>query len=352
MSSVTQRIRSIKQPYGGYLKPSEFEVIQMEDNLELKGENIHSSLVGLAVDYLTWFMLNESAKNAFKISRLGAKRVHEQKYADKLIDNIKGLDSISIISACKLVGYDTCYRSSISSYTDVDNINPDNNTIENIVIMVNRSLNFFKEYGPIVKDGFTLEGGYTNIINAGDGDFITKDILWDFKVSRNKPTSQHTLQLLVYYIMGMHSIHTEFKDIERLGIYNPRTNTIYLKSIKDISKEILEEVSTEVIGYSIDNNYKKKYINYKNDDIKRNDNILSMKEIMEVLKCTRYTVMKYFEYKNLPLFKKKNKYYIYESDFQEWMERMEEEKKQAIVIYVVVIIILLLITCAIMKSLF
>lgn len=28
MSSVTQRIKEIKQPYGGYIKPNEFEKIQ------------------------------------------------------------------------------------------------------------------------------------------------------------------------------------------------------------------------------------------------------------------------------------------------------------------------------------
>ena len=35
MSSVTQRIKEIKQPYGGYIKPNEFEKIQFEDNKEL-----------------------------------------------------------------------------------------------------------------------------------------------------------------------------------------------------------------------------------------------------------------------------------------------------------------------------
>ena len=30
MASVTQRIKEIKQPRGGYLKPSEFEKIQFE----------------------------------------------------------------------------------------------------------------------------------------------------------------------------------------------------------------------------------------------------------------------------------------------------------------------------------
>ena len=45
MASVTQRIKQIKQPYGGYLKPSEFMTIQMKDNITLNDENIFENHV-------------------------------------------------------------------------------------------------------------------------------------------------------------------------------------------------------------------------------------------------------------------------------------------------------------------
>jgi len=61
--------------------------------------------------------------------------------------------------------------------------------------------------------------------------------------------SGYTLQLLVYYIMGMHSIHKEFKSIKNLGIYNPRMNKVYTIDIGTISKLVIVEVSKEVIGY-------------------------------------------------------------------------------------------------------
>lgn len=83
-----------------------------------------------------------------------------------------------------MVGYDVCFRAGIIGYKPVEEINPDKDTIENIVTMINRSLSFWKEYGPITKDGFTFEGGYTDTISTGDGDYLTKDTLWDFKVSR------------------------------------------------------------------------------------------------------------------------------------------------------------------------
>ena len=50
---------------------------------------------------------------------------------------------------------------------------------------------------------FTFEGGYTNIVSSGDGDYLTEDTLWDFKVSKEEPKSKYTLQLLMYYIMGV-----------------------------------------------------------------------------------------------------------------------------------------------------
>ena len=93
----------------------------------------------------------------------------------------------------------------------MEKIVPDQATIANIRIMVERSLSFFKAFGPVTADGFTMEGSYTATITTGDGDFLTKDTLWDFKVTTSKPNKDHTLQLLIYYLMGRRSIHPEFQ---------------------------------------------------------------------------------------------------------------------------------------------
>ncbi len=259
MYSVTKRISMIKQPRGGYLNKKDFTSIQLNDGITLNiDENINAGLVGLAVDYMTRFMTSANKEEAFSISLQGAKyldlftankKLLATKNAIKLLKNIKGLDSESITNVCKLAGYDVCYRAGIIGYRPVEEINPDSDTIENIITMINRSLLFWEEYGPVSKDGFTFEGGYTDIISAGDGDYLTQDTLWDFKVSKNEPKSQHTLQLLVYYIMGMHSIHEEFKTIKKLGIYNPRMNKVYIIDIDTIPQQVINEVSTEIIGY-------------------------------------------------------------------------------------------------------
>lgn len=249
--SVTQRIKNIKQPKGGYIKPKELIEFSLGEGIEMlnSNENIHPILVGLAVDYLTRFLSGTSLNEAFVVSFVGARMAGKWLKAYFLKRRIKGLSNSSIISAVKLAGFDVVFRAGIRGYKPVEDINPDKETIENIRVMVERSLNFLQKHGPKVLDGFYFEGGYTDIVSFGDGDFITKDTLWDFKVSKNPIKSQHTLQLLMYWRMGLHSIHKEFKKVKYLGIYNPRTNAIFRIKTSEISTEIINEVEKEVIGY-------------------------------------------------------------------------------------------------------
>ena len=250
MYSVTSRIKMIKQPRGGYLNPKFFEKIQLENKNELsEEENIHASLVGLAVDYMVRYIMGAEKEEAFRISLLGAMIADETDYAHYLLSNIKGTDQLSIESACKLVGYDVCFRSGMAMFVPVSEIKPNKQTIENIKIMIDRSIEFWKSYGPITKDGFTFEDGYTETISSGDGDYLTKDTLWDFKVSKREIDSKQTLQILIYYIMGKHSFHPEFEYITKIGIFNPRLNKVFLLNTEKIDSNIIEEIKTEVIGY-------------------------------------------------------------------------------------------------------
>ena len=270
MASVTQRIKQINQPYGGYLKPSMFKTRQLnsKDNL-YPGENINPGIVGMAVDYLTRFILTNNKEEAFKISLDGAVIAQENnvknaiEHANKLLGAIKDLDDESIVNACALVGYDVWFRNTKAAILANNNIPkiPDSHTIENIRIMVKRSLDFFEQYGPITKNGFTFQanseelitdkqnGGYTLTVDSGDGDFLTKDTLWDFKVSKNKLKNEQTLQLLMYWIMGQHSQQNIYKNIDKLGIYNPRLNVVYLLEVDKIPQDIIKAVEDYVICY-------------------------------------------------------------------------------------------------------
>ena len=249
--SVTQKIKKVKQPRGGYISPKDFTVTKMGDGADTLNpeENIHATLMGMTVDYMTRFMSGTTVEESFKISYMGARLVGEKNKALELMSGIKELDDISITNAVKLSGFDTVYRAGPMTYKPVDEFVPDTSTIENIRTMVKRSLEFLKQYGPKVLDGFTFKGGYTNTVCSGDGDFITEDTLWDFKVSKLLIKKEHTLQLLMYWRMGLHSVHEEFKNIKYLGIYNPRLNTVYRIAVDKISANVISEVETDVIGY-------------------------------------------------------------------------------------------------------
>lgn len=264
MSTVTERISEIKQPYGGYLKPSQFIETVFNDGNVLVVENVPPNLIGMAVDYLTRFILGAPIEDAFEYSKEGYNRklglvgntISEDKRngldIDSLLNAINGLDDISIISACKAVTYDDWFRNPFSAFfaKGPNEINPDKGTINNIRVMVERSITFWGHYGPIVKQNFTFEEkGYTKTVDSGDGDYLTVDTLWDFKVSKSKPASKHTLQVLMYWIMGLHSEKPEFKTINKLGFFNPRLNAVFLLETKDIPEETIRTVEKEVICY-------------------------------------------------------------------------------------------------------
>ena len=258
--SVTQRIKgvsragipAVKQPRGGYLKPKDFdceEVPSLNPLHDYKDENIGAGLVGTAVDYLTRFLEGSPIDEAFKISIKGATLIQEVGLCQTLLGNIRGLDDDSIVAACRLVGFDTVYRAGAMTYRPVQDIVPNTATIENIREMVARSQAFFKQYGPVIVDGMTFKGGYTETIAAGDGDFMTADTLWDFKVSVKPLTSKQTLQILIYWRLGLHSIHPEYQQIEKLGFFNPRLGKVYTLPVSKIPEEVICEVDSEVIGY-------------------------------------------------------------------------------------------------------
>ena len=260
MSSVTQRINKIKQPYGGYLSIKKFSKIDLHDKDSLyENENISPIIIGLVVDYMTRFILFQNVEDAFEISCRGALIAEKMagkkkamKIAYKYIKNIRGMDDKSIISACKLVFFDVWVRNPIfaDNAKNADDINPDKETIYNIKVMVERSIKFFNEYGPVKKIGFTFEpNGYSKVVTTGDGDYLTEDVLWDFKVSKSNPKPKDTLQILMYWIMGRHSGQKIYKNINHIGFYNPRLNRVFIINVKDIPKRTIISIEEDVICY-------------------------------------------------------------------------------------------------------
>ncbi len=258
MVSVVQRIRQVKQPRGGYVNPKLLTVTELGGagalaEVDHKVENVHASIMGLSVDYLTRLAGGTEPQEAFHVSLLGAAALGQAVFT-RAVRDIEALtpgviDDATIAAACRLSGYDVGYRAGPAFYNPDAVTTPDATTTEHIRTMVARSLRFFRDHGPVTLDGFTFEGGYTELVNAGDGDFLTADTLWDFKVSVSAPTNAHTLQLLIYYLLGKRSIHPEFQPVTHIGVFNPRLDTMYRLSVGSLPPEVVAEVSREVVGH-------------------------------------------------------------------------------------------------------
>lgn len=250
MASISKRISQTRQPWGGYLKNEKFSIKKLSSHLKLNfRENIPSEVTELAVDYLTRYMIGSSASDAFASALNGASIVKERNNANVLLHNIKGLNNKSIISACKLAGYELLQRDGKASSRQISQIAPNAKTIWNIKQMVHRGLDFWDAYGPVVSIGFPFEDGYTFTVTSGKGDYQTQDTLWILSTSRRKPNKIHTLKLLMHYIMGQHSSNPDLHSITQLGIYNPRQNKVYLMNVSGIKGSVIDTVTKNVIGY-------------------------------------------------------------------------------------------------------
>lgn len=277
MGSVSTRIKFLSQPPGGYLKLSDFQVIDLDDGFTPnEKENIPGSIVALVVDYLTRICLGTDSEKVFRVSLEGADiaslvKIESKSTAQEFLKEINGINRKSIINACKLVSFDVWDRNPFAALmtTGYEEINPDNATIENIQLFVSRNIEFFRRFGGVVKDGFNFDpveknekaynhmietqkgtyGGYTPTISRGEGDFLTKDTLLDIRATRARISSKHTLKLLVYWIMGQHSGQEVFKNITRIGMFNSRSNKAYFYYMRNISENLIKTVEREVICY-------------------------------------------------------------------------------------------------------
>lgn len=194
-------------------------------------------------------MNGTSVDQAFRVSIRGADLVGEDPAL--YLEDVTGLDDKSIVAAIRLAGYDSAFRAGLPAYRPVSEIEVGTNAIENVRAMVAAGMVFFAEYGSVVHDGITFPGGYTEIVDSGDGDFMTADTIWDFKVTVKPPTKEHTLQIAMYWLMGLHSQFAgDYRNVRRLGFFNPRLATVYTIEVAGIPIETLHEIEVQVIGYA------------------------------------------------------------------------------------------------------
>jgi hypothetical protein len=287
MLSVTKRIETVQQPKGGYLPTSLFSRYEYEDDYDI--EDIlpaYKSAQGLVVDYMARFLMGFSKEEAFRISLSGAGKVHRLREAERLLRKINTVDMESVVAAYKLVKYDVYARTGTEYNPELVKGEIPEDIIWNTIKLIKRTCVFFKRSGPVIKIGFTFEGGYTSLVSSGDGDYLTKETLWDLKVSKSQMNTQNTLQILMYYILGVHSVHKEFSRIKNIAIYNPILNKAYILNVEKIPDEIFQMVSYKVLGYS-----KSSYSNdWRKADPK---NFIAVLEFLEPMRRNRFDPDKY-----------------------------------------------------------
>lgn len=266
-TTVTGIINGIYNYNGVKIDTSLINVLEIKDNSVLKSEdrtNVDMMVVGLTIDYMTRYILNKHLGTAsvFHTAIDGLHKFCDAKYKydkearEKMLSrlsdyvrNIKDIEAFSIESAYNLSRFSVCHRN-MPSYFDPTEIMLPFDVINNMKIMTNRTVKFINAIGPVIGCGVGLSGNGKFDVDYAEIDYITDSCLIDLKVlSSKKLEFKHILQLLAYYILGKETYRREFKNINKLMVYNPRYNIAHILKIRDISEELIQSVKDNILNF-------------------------------------------------------------------------------------------------------
>lgn len=252
--TVSDRLKTVKQPEGGFLNPALMTLTVLGEGAEVlnRGEAINPDLAETAVYYLWMFMLGRPADRAFNTCVYAALLEDKDDIAFELISGIKKLDRESVVNAVNVCGFDVCYKAEVP-YSEVDMMTPDDATIDNIIMMVKRALAFSDEQGIASIGPVGFDGGYSATVRNGFGDFVSVDTIWNFRTSWSMPDERDTLRVLMYWRLFMHSscAEAEKQRIRFIGIFNPRRNEVYRIAVANIPDDLIVTLDRDVIEYRV-----------------------------------------------------------------------------------------------------
>ena len=261
------------QPHGGFAPPKEMEEVLLDDDPRDRYEwlvdttckmgSLSPQIRGLVFDYLLRVELaimagaavDDAVLNAFQVSFMGANiagRFDEaEKLAIKLVELYKKQkrDRQRIAQvASELVIYDAVFRGAFyNPNAEVPKVNKDDKNALDLMLMAAECYLLEKE--KIVSLGFSFRATGAENVCQSDGDLLTEDSIIEIKCSAKKPTSKHTLQLLLYYILGMHEYPNEFKTIKFIKVLNPRLGRVYSYEIQKVGIDNLKHIEQKIMGY-------------------------------------------------------------------------------------------------------
>ena len=297
--TVTYFTRRAKQPHGGYLPLKLMQKIQIDDDFTMypaDEENLYPSIVGELVEALTAYLTGEPAEQAFGLPEycdnldLAVEAGMDDpdwmsgRFPDSFVS--PELTDAELLNVCEFF---TQWHA-VSRGNKWDGVLPNAATLHNLRVMAFRAKTFFDVNGPVVEHHFDFAGpdyepynpewksgkklgedlwyipddensGYDDKIWFGWGDFLTADTIWDMKVSKNKLTTKHTLQVVAYWILGKRSRLPKFENVSKVGLYNPRLNCAYvcvmgetlsMDDIKTIDREVIEQGNYSIFDDDLD----------------------------------------------------------------------------------------------------
>lgn len=238
------------QPEGGYPPLSLFDEVCLADPVPLFAfEDVPADVTGLAVDYLSRVARGVPARDAFRVPL--ARLVGRSADAERLLAMVDGFSDRSVRAACLLCGFDAASRRGPARWRAGRVRDPGPATVHNVRRMVARTLRFMDRMGPVVWEGFTFDGGYTDRVTSGDGDLLTADGLWDLKVSRWPPNPTYTLQLLVYRLAARPAFHTSrVSPCAASGPVQRAVGHDVEHPVARIGADVVHAVERDVIGYA------------------------------------------------------------------------------------------------------
>lgn len=319
-----------------------------EHQLQESEESLRPTLMGTLIDYLTRIVIYHDLQAFNFIKSNQAKTLIRQ-----LKKEFKDIDSEHLtIEKIKLVTRLCCFEHQFRGNENIDplkeNIEIDVKTFAHIKVMLNRVKNFF------TKVGYPLSTQYKCLITTplnedqvvqiyGDGDYILKNALVDFKVSKNSPKRDYIRQLLIYYV-GL--VESELKkkkikkeQIKELIIFNPRLDSFYKIDLDCISTDnlnkVIQNINLELLAIkeTLQREKKKNRVNRKRRAISTKENAEFLRNPFLRLKDGIHEVSREdykrfygdkltsFKYPGQVILIKKNGYYMFflKTDKKEYM---------------------------------
>ncbi len=274
MSSVSELVDNIEQPAFGILPISYFERKELrQDSYVLTNKSsIPAIHLGLIVDYCVKYILGVKLSDILHVEYAGYAehiRVSAIRFFDSISEqaltqiyiederkNICLSDFVSRVENAEtfeefvtnmlyVIQYGDFIRNIRFAFNRVGEVfttKLSEDEIRDILIFFMRTQSWIGTFDKVVPMYKFKPYGYNNTVTSGEGDFCTENTLWDLKVSNGEPTTKDTLQLLIYYIMAKHSGNKLYKNVNSIGVYNPKLDATWLCDMSKVDSRIVNRV--------------------------------------------------------------------------------------------------------------